>query len=182
MKYSAIALCIMSGLAGPAAECADAPAAVPAMISGALPYVPIPGAAAAPDKSHSYKVIFNVTQAAPKPEQPVDGVLFAATDLSALRDQGVPAANTRFALIFHGPAVDGLLDNASYRAKFGVSNPNLAMLSALKRAGVEIMVCSQFIGAMKIDRATLSPDVALASEAFLTLITYQNNGYAVLEF
>jgi hypothetical protein len=30
--------------------------------------------------------------------------------------------------------------------------------------------------------STLSPDVALASEAFLTLITYQNNGYAVLEF
>jgi hypothetical protein len=40
--------------------------------------------------------------------------------------------------------VDGLLDNASYQAKFGVSNPNLAMLSQLRRAGAEILVCSSF--------------------------------------
>jgi intracellular sulfur oxidation DsrE/DsrF family protein len=164
------------------ANCADAPSPVPAMISGAYPYVAIPGAAAAPDKSRIYKVIFNVTKASAKPEEPVEGVLFAATDLSALRGQGVPASNTKFALIFHGPAVDGLLDNASYRAKFGVSNPNLAMLSALKRAGADVLVCSQFIGAMKIDPAKLTPDAAFASEAFITLITYQNNGYAVLEF
>lgn len=167
---------------------ADSPAPVPAMISGAFPYVPIPGAAAAPDRSHIYKVIFNVTRGPGNPAQPIDGILFAATDLSALRGQGVPAPNTKFALIFHGPggpalgAVDGLLDNASYRAKFGVDNPNLAMLSALKQAGAEIMVCGQFLGAMKINTKTLSPDVSVASEAFLTLITYQNNGYAVLEF
>jgi len=173
---------MMSILNAPIAHCADAPAPVPAMISGAYPYVPIPGAAAAPDKSRVYKVIFNVTRASAKPEELVEGILFAATDLSALRGQGVPASNTKFALIFHGPAVDGLLDNADYQAKFGVSNPNLAMLSALKRAGADVLVCSQFIGAMKIDPAKLTADVSLASEAFITLITYQNNGYAVLEF
>ena len=100
----------------------------------------------------------------------------------------MPSANTKFALIVHGPggptlgAVDALLSNASYRAKFGVDNPNLPMLSALKRAGVEIMVCGQFLGAMKIDPKTLCPDVNIAAEAFLTLTTYQNNGYALLEF
>ena len=99
-----------------------------------------------------------------------------------MRGQGVPAPNTRFALIFHGPAVDELLDNASYQAKFGVSNPNLTMLSQLRRAGAEVLVCSQFLGAMKIDPAKLTPDAALAAEAFITLITYQNNGYALLEF
>jgi intracellular sulfur oxidation DsrE/DsrF family protein len=167
---------------------ADSPAPIPAMIPGAFPYMPIPGAAAAPDRSHVYKVIFNVTRSAAKPDLPVDGVLFAATDISALRGQGVPATNTKFALIFHGPggtdlgAVDGLLDNASYRRKFGVDNPNLPMLAALKQAGAEILVCGQFLGAMKVDPKTLSPDVAVASEAFLTLISYQNRGYAVLEF
>ena len=163
-------------------ECAEPGVPVPAIISGALPYVPIPGAVAAPDKSHAYKVIFNVTRAAPNPDQRVEGVLFAATDLSALRGQGVPAPNTQFALIFHGPAVDALLDSASYKSKFGVSNPNLGMISQLRRAGAEILVCSQFLGAMKIDRKTLTPDAALAAEAFLTLVTYQNNGYALLEF
>ena len=135
MKCFAIAsLTLISAFASLSVRAADSPAPVPAMIAGAFPYVPIPGAAAAPDKSRVYKVIFNVTRAPASPGQPVDGVLFAATDLSALRGQGVPAPNTKFALIFHGPggptlgAVDGILDNASYRAKFGVDNPNLAML------------------------------------------------------
>jgi hypothetical protein len=35
---------------------------------------------------------------------------------------------------------------------------------------------------MKIDPSTLSHDVSIAAEAYLTLITYQNNGYALLEF
>jgi intracellular sulfur oxidation DsrE/DsrF family protein len=181
VRHFAAAFTVMAVLASPSVHAADWPPPIPAMIPGALPYTPIPGAMAAPDKSRVYKVIFNVTQAA-KPDRPVDGVLFAATDFSALRGQGVPAASTKFALIFHGPAVSGILNNGGYRAKFGVDNPNLEMLSALKRAGVEIMVCGQFLIGMNIDPRTLWPDVTIASEAFLTLITYQNDGYAVLEF
>jgi len=33
----------------------------------------------------------------------------------------------------------------------------------------------------QIDPGKLTPDAALAAEAFITLITYQNNGYALLE-
>ena len=182
MRHIATALPIMSVLAGPALYAADVTAPAAPTIPGALPYVAIPGAAAAPDKSRVYKVIFDVTRAAGTPDQPVEGVLFAATDLSALRGQGVPAQNTRFALIFHGPSVSGILNDASYRAKFGVPNPNLKMLAALRQAGVDVLVCGQFLGAMQIDPKTLTTDVTVASEAFLTLITYQNNGYAVLEF
>jgi len=182
MKHFPVALAIASTLATSTVQAAESVAPVQASIPGALPYVPIPGAMAAPDKLRTYRVIFDVTRPAAKPEQPVEGVLFAASDLSALHSQGVPSGKTKFALIFHGPSVVGILDNAAYRAKFGVDNPNLAMLSALKRSGVEIMVCGQFLGAMKIDPKTLSPDVAIASEAYIALITYQNNGYALLEF
>ena len=161
---------------------ADWPPPVPPMISGALGYVPIPGAAVAPDPSHAYKVIFDTTRAAAKPELPAEGILFAATDLSALRGQGVAPVNTRFALIFHGRAIDAILDNAHYQAKFGVDNPNLALLAGLKKEGAEIFVCGQSLAAMRIDPAALSPDVTVASEAFIVLIAYQNNGYAVLQF
>lgn len=192
-SFAWVSLVIVAALNWVAAWAADPPSAQTPMIPGALPYVPIPGAAVAPDRSRVYKVIFNVVNGPAQPDQPVAGILFAATDLSALRGQGVPKSNTKFALIFHGPvfhgpggptlgAVDGLLNNESYRAKFGVDNPNLAMLSALKQAGAEVLVCGQFLGAMGVDPKTLSPDVAIASEAFVTLITYQNNGYAVLEF
>ncbi len=179
MRQLAITLPLLSLLAAPALFAAEPGAP---LIPGALPYHALPGAAATPDRTRVYKVIFDVTRASPSPDKPVDGVLFAATDLSALRGQGVPEPNTRFALIFHGPAVGALLDDAGYRRKYGVPNPNLPMLAALRREGVDILVCGQFLGAMNIDPATLTPDVTVASEAFITLIAYQNDGYAVLEF
>ena len=116
-NFALLSLAIVSTLNCIPAWAADPPGPTTPMIPGALPYVPIPGAAAAPDRSHVYKVIFNVTQGAVQPEQPVAGILFAATDLSALRGQGVPQMNTKFALIFHGPggpalgAVAALLNN-----------------------------------------------------------------------
>jgi len=161
---------------------ADWPPPLPPMIPGAFGFVPIPGAAVAPDPSHAYKVIFDTTRAAAKPDLPADGILFAATDLSALRGQGVAPANTKFALIFHGRAIDAILDNAHYHARFGIDNPNLAMLAGLKKAGAEIFVCGQSLAAIGIDPAALSADVTVASEAFIVLITYQNDGYAVLQF
>ena len=182
MRYLAGASAIVAALTIHCAHAGDRGAPVPAMIPGALPYVPIPGAKSPPDRSHVYKVIFDVTRAAESAGRPVDGVLFAATDISALRGQGVPAPKTRFALIFHGASVDGLLNSTAYHAKHGVDNPNLTMLATLKQMGVEIMVCGQFLGAMQIDPATLTPDVAVASEAYLTLVRYQNDGYAVLQF
>jgi intracellular sulfur oxidation DsrE/DsrF family protein len=182
MKISRETLVLFLILAGVPASAADWPAPVPPLIPGAFAYVPIPSAAVAPDALRVYKVIYDTTRAASKPEQPVDGILLAATNLSALRGQGVAGANTRFALIFHGRAIDGILDNAHYKAKFGVDNPNLAMLAGLKKAGAEIFVCGQMLIATKTDPATLSPDVTIASEAFIVLMTYQNDGYALLQF
>ncbi len=182
MKTLREVLVFLLTLSAVAASAADWPAPVPPMIPGAFGYVPIPNAAAAPDPSHVYKVIYDATRGAARPDQPVDGVLFAATNLSALRGQGVAPSNTKFALIFHGRALDGILDNAHYKAKFGVDNPNLPMLVGLKQGGAEIFVCGQMLFATKTDPATLSSEVTVASEAFLVLITYQNDGYAVLQF
>jgi len=183
MKVSSAVLVLFFAVTGiTVSAAADWPPPVAPMIPGALGFVPIPGAAVAPDPSHVYKVIFDTTRAAAKPELPADGILFAATDLSALRGQGVAPLNTRFALIFHGRAIDAILDNAHYRAKFGIDNPNLPLLSGLKKAGAEILVCGQSLAATRIDPASLSPDVTVASEAFIVLITYQNDGYAVLQF
>ena len=182
MKISRAILVCLLALAGVGARAADWPAPVPPMIPGAFGYVPIPNVAVAPSASRVYKAIFDTTRAAAKPDQPLDGVLFAATDLSALRSQGVPPTNTRLALIIHGRAIDGILDNSHYRSKFGVDNPNLPMLAGLSKAGVEIFVCGQSLFATQTDPASLSPDVTVASEAYIVLISYQNDGYAVIQF
>ena len=82
---------------------------------------------------------------------------------------GVPDRNAKIVVVFHGDALTGILDDAHYLAKLGVHNPNVPVLSALKKHGVELYVCGQNLAAEKIDPKTLSPDVTLASDAWLVL-------------
>jgi len=152
------------------------------VIAGADGYAPIAGAAVPPEKSRVYKAIFDATRAADEPGHLVPAVNNAASELNAFGVAGVALGNARFVVVFHGPAMDALLDDAHYRAKFHVANPNLPVLAAMKKAGVQLLVCGQNLVADDVDRASLTPDVKIASDALIVLMTYENDGYALLPF
>jgi intracellular sulfur oxidation DsrE/DsrF family protein len=158
------------------------PAPKAPVIPDADDYVTIPQAAVPPDKAHVYKAVFDATRAAGKPAELLPALNMAGSELNAFGVAGVPLQNAKFAIVFHGPTINGILDEAHYREKFSVSNPNLKVLSQLKKSGVEIFVCGQNLAADKIDPKTLSSDVEIASDALIVLMTYQNNGYSLLSF
>jgi intracellular sulfur oxidation DsrE/DsrF family protein len=145
-------------------------------------YVAIPHAAITPMAMNTYRAVYDATRAAEAPTQLLPALNMAGSELNALGVANVPLAHTKFVVVFHGPAVDGILDAAHYRARFGVDNPNLPVLAAMKRAGVELYVCGQHLAAAHIDPATLSRDVTVASDALIVLMQYQNDGYALLSF
>jgi intracellular sulfur oxidation DsrE/DsrF family protein len=161
---------------------AEWPRAQSPAIPDADGYVNIPGAAVAPDKAQTYRAIFDATQAAERPTQLVPALNMVGSELNALAACGVPLIKARFALVFHGGAMVGILDEAHYKAKFGVSNPNLKVLAQLKRDGVEMFVCGQNLASDKIDPKGLAPEVRIASDALIVLMTYQSKGYALLSF
>src|SRR6266849_7882971 len=148
-----------------------------AAIPEANGYISIPNAALRPDKNRTYRAIFDATGAAKEPTQLVPALNMAGAELNALAATGVPLRNAKFAVVFHGPAINGILDDAHYRAKYGVANPNLNVLVELKKAGVEIFVCGQNLARDNIDPKIISPDVTVASAAPIVLMTYQNDGY-----
>ncbi len=164
------------------ATAGEYPTAQSPVIQEADGYSPIPTAAVLPDKALLYRAIFDATHAADKPAQILPALNMAGSELNALKVAGVPLTNAKFVIVFHGDAIDGILKNEQYKKKFGVSNPNLPVLSKLKKAGVELFVCGQNLAFANIGLATLSPDVTLASDALIVLITYQNKGYAVMNF
>ena len=135
-----------------------------------------------PDKTHRYFAIFDATRRAEKPTDLLPSVNMAGSELNAFAVAGVPPSNVKFALVFHGPALDGILDEAHYKAKFGVTNPNLPVLERFRKAGVELFVCGQHLAFEHIDPKTLTPSVTVASDALIVLMTYQNRGYALLSF
>ena len=106
----------------------------------------------------------------------------AGSELNALAATGVPLENAKFVVIFHGAAINGILDEAHYKEKFGVSNPNIKVFAELKKVGVKLFVCGQNLAAENIDPATLAPDITVASDALIVLMEYQNKGYALMGF
>ena len=169
-------------LIGFASSGADWPAPTAPAVSEANGHVTIPNAAALPQKDHVYRTIFDATHAAEKPTQLVPALNMAGSELNALVASGIPSRNMKFVIVFHGDAVAGILDAAHYKAKFGVDNPNLIVLAKLKKTGVQLFVCGQQLAADKTDPKKLAKDVAVASDALIVLMTYQNDGYALLSF
>jgi len=158
------------------------PAPVSPVIPEADGYVAIPDVAKAPTKEHIYKAVFDATQGADAPSQILPALNMAGSELNALGAAGVPLSNAQFVVVFHGAALDGILDDAHYRAKYGVANPNLKVLSAMRKAGVTLYACGQNLAFAKVPPATISQDVTVASDALLVSMEYQNAGYALLSF
>ena len=161
---------------------ADWPPAKSPVVPGADGYVIIPDAALSPSNGTKYQAVFDATRAAGKPTELVPAINMAASELNALAAVHAPLSNANFVVVFHGGAVDGILDNEHYKAKFRTDNPNLKVISDMKKAGVEFFVCGQYLAGEKIDPKTLSPEVTLAADALLVLMHYQNMGYALMSF
>lgn len=152
------------------------------VISTADGYVAIPHVAVPPDRVHGYRAIFDATKRADKPTELLPALNMAGSELNAFGVAGVPLSRVKFVVVFHESALDGVLDEAHYRAKFGVSNPNIRVLEQLRKAGVELFVCGQNLAFGHVDPKALSPTVTVASDALIVLMTYQNRGYALLSF
>jgi len=81
-----------------------------------------------------------------------------------------------------GTAINGILDNYHYKEKYGIDNSNLKVLAELKRKGVQLFACGQNLLAESIDLKAISPDVTVASDALIVLMTFQNDGYALMNY
>jgi intracellular sulfur oxidation DsrE/DsrF family protein len=152
------------------------------VIANADPYVAIPGAALLPTSKSIYKGIFDATKMSKAPDALVPAVNAVGGLLNDLAVGGTLKSNTHFVIVFHGPATDGILDNEHYKAKYGVDNPNLPVLAKMGKMGIELYVCGQHLAGNNIDPKTLTPDVQVASDAYLVLLGYQNKGYGVMFF
>jgi intracellular sulfur oxidation DsrE/DsrF family protein len=158
------------------------PAPVAPVIPEADGYVVIPNVAKAPAEERVYRAIFDATRGADSPTQLLPALNMAGSELNAIGAAGLPLRNAKFVVIFHGAALDGILDDAHYKAKYGVDNPNLTVLVEMKKAGVELFVCGQNLAFAKVDPAAIAPTVTVASDALLVLMEYQDDGYALMSF
>lgn len=181
-RHALSAIGAMLLLATAAAAATNWPEPKAPAVPGTDGYVDIPHAAVPPSPTRTYRAIFNATQAAEHPTDVVPALNMAGSELNAFAVAHVPMSRVKFVVVFHGAAMDGILDNAHYRAKYHVDNPNLKVMSDMRKAGTSLFVCGQNMAFVHMDPATISPDVAVASDALIVLMQYENDGYALLDF
>jgi intracellular sulfur oxidation DsrE/DsrF family protein len=69
------------------------------------------------------------------------------------------------------------MSNDAYKERYGRDNPNIAIIHALKQAGVDIRVCGQGLLSRKIDTKQVNPDVQIDLWAMTTLVNLQLKGF-----
>ena len=141
--------------------------------------IPLEGAILPTKKN---KVIIDITMS---PDDP--GELNLAYDriarlINLYHFSGSKKGDLELAVITHSGATYSVLNDESYEAKFGVSNPNLEIIERLKSYGVQIMVCGQALIKRGFQPDNLNEHVDLALSAITTLTDYQKNGFSVLYY
>jgi len=168
-------LVFASGSFGPANAAGEKPLLVP----GYEAAKDLPGAREFPDPKTDYKVVFADNQDAKNPGDVNPMLPTIATYLNTLGKYGVPAEHRHLVIMFHHrtPDADIVMTNEAYKERYGRDNPNIAIIHALKQAGVDIRVCGQGLIGRKIDAKQVNPDVQIDLWAMTTLVNLQLKGY-----
>jgi len=139
----------------------------------------VPGARELPDKTLTYKILFDAEKGADKPGDINPMLLTAGRFINTLTKYGVPPEHRQIVVVFHGDATDIILNNDAYKARNnGQDNPNVAMIQSLKKAGVDFRVCGQAVLARKIDPKTIQPEIELDLWALTTITALEMRGWA----
>jgi intracellular sulfur oxidation DsrE/DsrF family protein len=141
---------------------------------------PLPDAAYQPQKDATYKVVFALTKSGDTPQEVNPSLIRLARTVNLYVSAGVPMSHLKFVAVASGPATGAMLDDAHYKEKFGVVNPNSGLLHKLRAAGVDVVVCGQAVLESNFETSWISHDVTLALSALTTVTVLQQQGYALM--
>lgn len=142
--------------------------------------VPVPDAAQPPQAGA--KVVFDIISdnGANKVTKGLDRV---ALFLNLYSDFDVKPAEVDAAIILHGDATKAALRNQAYARRTGSkTNPNLEVIRALKRHGVEVYVCAQALAHHNFGMDEVADAVDVAASAATVNVNLQMDGYARIPF
>ncbi|HEY1872500.1 MAG TPA: DsrE family protein [Chitinophagaceae bacterium] len=152
--------------------------------AGVLPVRPIDEI---PDPNVQYKLLFELSGFAMKGQDSTAipeinlGLGSVARELNLHEANGILRKNINVVVIVHGPALYALLTNAKYKKKYGIDNPNTALIKELQDYGVKIIVCGQAMTFLNLEMEDLVPDIKQALNAQTVISSYQLKGYVYFD-
>jgi len=141
---------------------------------------PLPKAVYRPDPRATYKVVFAMTAASKAPGDVNPAVERLARAVNLYASAGVPLSHLKFVAVAYGGATPIALDDAHYKAAYGVANPNLPVIARLRKAGVDVAVCGQAVLEHKYQYEWIDRSVTVALSALTTITSLENQGYHLM--
>lgn len=134
------------------------------------------------DTSATLKVIFDVSKTPEDNSKTNNHIVTAARFLNMHAEAGMDITQLKVALTIHGAAWKDILTDKAYIEKYGVKNPNTELITQLKNAGVDIILCGQTANFRNVSRSEANSNIKFALSAMTALLQYQNNGYHLIKF
>jgi intracellular sulfur oxidation DsrE/DsrF family protein len=178
MTNSVVAMMAL-GLAWAAPVAAQSSSQLP--VAGYPAAQDIPGAHELPDPKMDYKVVFAIGQGAEDSTAEVNPMLpLLARYVNTLAKHGVPAEKRNLVVMFHQRSADFdiVMSNEAFKAQYGKDNPNIELIHALTKAGVEFRACGQGLVARKIEASQMNPDIQVDLWAMTSIVNLQMRGFA----
>lgn len=94
---------------------------------------------------------------------------------------GVPQKKLNVAVVIHGSAIWGILNNEAYNERYGIDNPKIEVLQKFKEQGIDLYVCAQVLAFRNVDFDDVAEEVDLAVSAKTALITLNQKGYTYMK-
>ncbi|MGQ2934072.1 DsrE family protein [Sphingopyxis sp.] len=137
-------------------------------------------AAYKPRADQTYKIIFALTKGSKQPGEVNPALDRVARTVNLYVASGVPLKNLKFVAVAYGEATPLVLNDAQYRAKFGVANPNLPLVEQLRKVGVDVSVCAQAVAEHDFQDDWVDKSVTLALSGLTTVTTLEHDGYVLM--
>jgi intracellular sulfur oxidation DsrE/DsrF family protein len=136
----------------------------------------------ATDMEMAYRVVFDVPTAPESPDHLNRSFNSVARFLNMHLAAGVSPEQIHLALVVHGAATWGVTRPEVYESHTGTENPNLGLIDALLKNGVQVIVCGQSAHSRGIAQDDLAPGVKIALSAMTADVMLQSRGYSLIQY
>jgi intracellular sulfur oxidation DsrE/DsrF family protein len=131
-----------------------------------------------PDPNMHYNMLFEITAFDTATKKEINWQLgTVARQLNLHEANGIPRKNIGAVVVVHADALYSLLSNEKYNRRYGVDNPNIALIKELQNYGVKMIVCGQAMTYWRLEMQDLVPGVKQALTAQTVLSSYRLKNY-----
>ena len=143
--------------------------------------IPVADPTEIPDPNREYKLLFELTA---KNSDSLAKEINAGLDevariLNLHVASGIPAKNIIPVIAIHGPGIEALVNDQSYKKKHSIDNPNIRLVHDLENIGAKFIACGQAMAFFDVKREELLPEIKVTYSVQTVLSNYQLQGFVL---